>query len=82
MNKIFMVRLYNLFPNKLLFLTCPPYKFFENTVGKAEIVCKKQFPPVFSSHLENFLPFSSNSKLSPADSFHLEESKICCLEKG
>ena len=31
--------------------------------------------------LENFLPFSSKLKLSPANSFILEESKICHLGK-
>ena len=31
---------------------------------------------------ENFPPFSSNSKLSSATSFILEESKICCLGKS
>ena len=40
------------------------------------------FPMVFSSHLENFLPFSSNLKLTSANSFNLEGSKICCLGKG
>ena len=40
------------------------------------------FPSVFSTLLENFLPFSSNSKLSSANSLSLEESKICCLGKG
>ena len=37
------------------------------------------FPTVFSTHLDNFLPFSSNFKLSSANSFSLEESKICHL---
>ena len=32
--------------------------------------------------LENFLSFSSNLKLSSANSFSLEESKICRLGKG
>ena len=40
------------------------------------------FPLVYSTHLDNFLPFSSNLKLSSAKSFSLEESKICCLVKG
>ena len=38
--------------------------------------------PVFSTHLENFVPFSSYLKLSSANNFNLEESKICCLGKG
>ena len=40
------------------------------------------FPQCFSTHLENFLPFSPNWKLSSANSSSLEESKICCLRKG
>ena len=40
------------------------------------------FSTVFTTHLESFLPFSSNSKMSSANSFSLEESKICCLGKG
>ena len=40
------------------------------------------FPTVFSAHLEDFLPFLSNLKLSSANSFSLEESKICRLGKG
>ena len=40
------------------------------------------FPTVFSTGLKNFLPFSSNLKLLSANSFSLEESKICCLGKG
>ena len=39
------------------------------------------FPTGFSTRLESFLPFSSNLKLSSANSFSLEESKICCLGK-
>ena len=40
------------------------------------------FPTVFSSCLDNFLPFSSNLKMSSANSFSLEESKICGLVMG
>ena len=58
--------------------TCLQYKSYENTVGKGEVAR----PAVFSTHLESFLPFSSNLKLSSANSFSLEESKICHLEKG
>ena len=39
------------------------------------------FPTVFSFHSENFLPFSSNLKLSSANSFSFEVSKIGCLGK-
>ena len=39
---------------------CLQSKSFENTVGKGEIACNKQFllfATVFSTHLENLLPF-------------------------
>ena len=54
-------------------------------MGKGEIARDEQFlllPQLFSTQLENFLPFSSNLKLSAANSFNLEESKICPLGKG
>ena len=60
-------------------------KPFENTGGKGEIAHNEQFllfPPVFSTRLDNFLPFSSNLKLTSANSFSLEESKICRLVMG
>ena len=37
---------------------------------------------MFSAHLEYFLPFTSNMKFSSANSFSLEESKICPLGNG
>ena len=37
------------------------------------------FPTVFSTRLENFLPFSSDLKLLSAKSFSLKEFKICHL---
>ena len=58
---------------------------FENTVGKGEIARNEQFllfPQCFSTHLDNFLPFLLNLKLSSANSFSLEESKICRLVTG
>ena len=60
------------------------YKYFENTVGKGEIARERAISPspkVFSSRLENFLPISSNLKLSSANSLSSEESKICRLGK-
>ena len=39
------------------------------------------FPTVFSTCLKNFPPYSSNLKLSSANSFSFEESKICRLGK-
>ena len=54
------------------------------TLGKGEIARYKQFLlfPVFSTRLENFLPFSSSLNLSSANSLNLEESKISRLGKG
>ena len=40
------------------------------------------FPKVFSTFLNNVLPFLSNLKLLSAKSFNSEESKICHLEMG
>ena len=59
-------------------------KPFENTVGKGEIAGYEQFLlfPVFSTCLENNLPFSSSLKSSSTSSLSLEESKICHLGKG
>ena len=75
---------FNHFAEQALVLMCMQYKSFENTAGKVEIARNEQFLlfPVFSTHLENFLPFSSNLKFSSANSFSLEESKICHFGKG
>ena len=53
-------------------------KPLENTVEKGEIARNEQFLlfQVFSTRLDSFLPFSSNLKLSSANSFSLEEAKI------
>ena len=48
----------------------------ENTVGKGEIARKEQFllfPTVFFTLFENFLPFSSNLRLSSAKTLNLEQ---------
>ena len=70
--------------NFFVVFTCLHYKSFENTVGKGDIARNEQFLifPLFSTLLENFLPFSSNLKLSSANSFNLGGSKICRLGKG
>ena len=49
-----------------------PYKSFENTVGKGEIARDEQFllfPQCFSTHLKNFLPFSSYLKIVACNLF-------------
>ena len=74
----FAILYLNPFPNKLWFL-CVCSNVFENTEGKGDIA---PLPTVFSICLKKFLPFSSDLKLLPANSFCLEVSKICCLGKG
>ena len=80
------LRIINPFPNKPWFLRVCSISLYENTVGKGEIAQNEQFLlffTVFTTHLENFfLRFSSNLKLSSANFFSLEASKICRLEKG
>ena len=71
----------NPFPNKPWFLRVCSMSL-ENTAGKGEIASDKQFLLFPQCFLENFLPFSSSSKLSSANPFSLEESKICRLGKG
>ena len=50
-------------------------------MGKGEIAHNEQFLllPVFSTCIENFLPFSSNMKMSFANCLSLGESNICLL---
>ena len=73
------------FPKQALVYTCLWNKFFEKTVGKGEIARNEQFlifPQPFSIIFENLPQFSSNSNLSSANYFSLEESKKLCLGKG
>ena len=76
--KFFSQKRCNPFPNKPYFLRVCNASLLKNTVGKGEIACNKQFLlfQVFSTRLDNCLPFSSNLKLSSADSFSLEEVYI------
>ena len=68
-----------------LVFTCLQYnKSFENTVGKEEIAHNEQFllfPQCFLPIWRTLL-FTSNLKLSSANSLSLEEFKICCLVKN
>ena len=71
--------------DRLRVFTCLQYKSFENNMAKGEIARNEQFllfPQCFLPPLDDFLPFSSNIKLLPANSSGLEESKICRLGKG
>ena len=82
---LLLQNIFNPFPNKPCILRVCSTSLFENAVGKGEVAQNEQFllfPQVFSVHLENFLPFSLTLKLSSANSFNLEESKICRLGKG
>ena len=75
----------NSFPNKPLSLRSCSTSFFEKTVGKGEIARNEQFllfPQSFLPVLRTFCHFLQIFKLSSANSFSLEESKICRLGKG
>ena len=64
------------FPKQALVFTCLEYKSFENTAGKGEIACNKQFllfPPCFLLIWITFCHFHYNLQLSSANSFSLEE---------
>ena len=55
------------------------YKTVENIMGKGAI---SPFPTVFSTRLENLLPFSSSLNLYSANTSSSEESTICPMGKG
>ena len=68
-------------PKQALAFTCLQYRSFENTVGKGEIAHNEQFllfPQCFLP-LWRTLSFSSNSKLSSANSFTLEDTVFSTL---
>ena len=72
-------------PSQGHFLTPLGNMPFQNTVGKGEIAHNEQFllfPQCFSTRLDNFLPFSSNLKLSSANCFNLDQSKILSSGNG
>ena len=72
------------FPNKLWFLLVCSITLLKTLWGKEEIARQEQFllfPQRFVIVLENFLPFSSNLKLSSANPFSLVASEICRLGK-
>ena len=74
----------NPFPNKPWFLHVCSTSLLKTLCEneKLLITSKFSFSHSFSSHLKNSLPFSSNFKLSSANSINLEESKICRLVTG
>ena len=69
---------------KALVFTCLQYKSFESTAGKGELARNEQFlffPQCFLPVCITFFHFSSILKLLSANSFSLEESRICRLGK-
>ena len=72
------------FPNKPWFLRVCSTNLLKTLWEKEKLLIQviTPFLTVFSTLLINFPPFSSNLKLLPANSFSLEESKICRLGKG
>ena len=58
--------------------------FYKTLWEKEKLLVTSNFslPTVFSTHLENFLLFSPNLKLSSADCFNLELSKILSFGNG
>ena len=71
-------------PNKPLLLLVCSTSLLKTLWRKETLLITSNFffPTVFSTLLENFQPFSSNSKLLSANSFSLEEPKTCCLVKS
>ena len=82
---VFSLRFHvNPFPSKPWFLRVHITSLLK-TPGKGGVAGKEQlllFPQCFLPVWRSFLQFSSNLKLSSANSFDLKESKICCLGKG
>ena len=74
----YILELFNPFPNKPWFLRVCSTILLKTLWEKenCSIRAISPFPIVVSTCVENFLPLSSNLKLSPANSFSLEESKI------
>ena len=71
------------FSNKPWFLRFSDTSLLKTLWEKEKLIVTSNFsfPTVFSTHLANVLPFSPHLKLSSANSFSLEEFKICRLGK-
>ena len=71
-------KLFNAFPNKTWFLRVCRISLLKTLWEKEKLLVTNDFsfPTVFSTHLDNSLPLSPKLKLSSANSFSLEESKI------
>ena len=70
--------------NKPWFLRVCSRSLFKTLWEKEKLLVASNFSfsPVFSTNLQNFLPFKTILKLLCASFFILEESKICRLGKG
>ena len=77
--KMFYSTKFNCSPFKPWFLLVCSTSLLKTLWEKQKLLAISSFPTVLSTCLENFLPFPSKLKLSSANSFSLEESKICCL---
>ena len=72
------------FPNKPLILRVCSGSLLKTLWEKEKLLVTSNFSfshSFFSTHLENFSPFSLNLKLSSAKSLSLEESNICLGEE-
>ena len=77
--------IYLSFPKQAPTFTCLQKKPLLKTLwekGKLLVTSNLSFPRVLSTFKENFLPFSLNLKFPSANSFSLEETKICRLGGG
>ena len=74
----------NPFPNKPWFSCVCSTSLLETQREKEilRVMSNFSFCTVFSTHFENFRSILSNLKLLSANSFSLDESKICRLGKG
>ena len=83
-SKLFITEWVNPFPDKPWSLRFCSTSLLKKTTENEKLLVTSNFSfshSVFTL-LENFLPFLSNLKLLSANSFILEESKICRLGKG
>ena len=72
----------NPFRNKPLFLRACSKRLLKTLLEKEKLQrAISPFPTLFSTRLDTFLPSSSNWKLSAANSFSLEKSKMLRLGK-
>ena len=85
-SKAIYFRVINPFPHNDTFGRLVEINLLKTLSEKEELLVTSNFSfshsVFFSFFLDNFLPFSSNLKLSSANFFSLEESKICHMVTG